>query len=147
VFLAQYTDSFAGRYVSGSMGQLRGLMKDTPEEELGAVLLKRLSEWSEKRAAKIAADETARLSNAVALEKYRMSGATHLRWTTVGDNCPFCTTLNGRIVGIRDAFLKDGETLYAQDGRGNWSAMKSNGMKRHPPIHRGCDCFILPAKG
>jgi len=126
-------------YIRSSEGQLTKIIKDIPLEEMAASIEERMDRWFETRAALLAADETVRLQNASALEVWRLSGIRKKQWRTVGKNCPFCNSLEGKIIGIESNFLNAGEVLRV----GN-NSLKSWGSKMHPPIHRGCDCIIVP---
>jgi HK97 family phage portal protein len=142
-FISEYLDSYAIRHAGASLGQLKGLVAATEPEAMLDTLMNRVSEWRENRPAKIADDETVRMANAVAREKWRQLGVTKLVWVTQGSKaCPFCKKLSGKTVGIRSAFLEEGEVLTGKDASGNF--LRISGKKSHPPIHRGCVCGIRP---
>ncbi|MEO5366045.1 MAG: phage portal protein [Magnetococcus sp. WYHC-3] len=157
-FINKYIIRYGDRHIRKSAGQIKSIIENSSKEELADNLLKRMGEWNEKRAEKIAHDETVRLSNAVAHEQYRLSGVTKLIWKTRGANCPFCNYLSGKVVGIDKPFLDDGSVIYVgPDGKGEiksqedmelrekgWQALKSFGAKFHAPIHLGCDCIVAP---
>ena len=82
-----------------------------------------------RRPGQIAARETVRLGNAVTRLSYEQGGVTYLRWvTTSGEPCPYCTELDGGVVGIRGAFALEGETLHP-----NWSRRAPYGEQPDQP--------------
>jgi len=142
-FINNYLDTYSLRHSGSSLGQIKGLVAATEPEDLLKVLTKRVNEWRESRPGKIADDEAIRVANAVAREKWRQLGVTKLKWVTQGSKaCPFCKKLSGKIIGIRQAFLENGEILTGKDANGNFLRIK--GKKSHPPIHKGCVCGIIP---
>ena len=62
-------------------------------------------------------------------------------WGGRGETCPYCRALDGRVVGIRDAFLNPGEFLP----EGAAAALLVTRKVGHPPAHRGCDCLVVAA--
>lgn len=163
-FIYDYLETFAFRHCRKGKAELMALMESLTADVVADEVNKRMDEWYEKKALKIAHDEANRVQNAVALEEWRTKGVAKKKWRTVGDNCPFCSSLNGKVIGIEEKFFDAGDVMYvAPDGRVSWHkaatgedinpfkgtvegvvALKSYGIKLHPPIHRGCDCQIVP---
>lgn len=142
MYVRGYVNVYAMQHTGASLGQLKALIRDTAPEKISAVLAERVKQWMETRGDKIADDESIRFANGYARDAWASHGVTKLRWVNQGSKvCPFCKKMNGKIVGIEEPFLKDGDVLYASDGK-NWMAMK--GKKSHPPIHRKCVCAIVP---
>lgn len=137
---AAYTASHVGYRVNSSIGQLRRIVEGaaTVEEAADAVTT-RIGEWVEKRPGKTVGRQTIQLPNAAARQTYNDVGVTRLQWMAFGD-CPYCTSLDGAIVGISETFLAAGEEI--QDGDQKLSV--SNDVF-HPPAHQGCVCQIVPA--
>ena len=53
---------------------------------------------------------------------------------------------------IPDVFAEDEEEdkdfiLLRRSKKDGWMSLKSKGAKFHPPIHKGCDCIIVPETG
>jgi HK97 family phage portal protein len=132
-FINDYTERYAQRHTESSLGQLTALL----EEDLDA-LEERVSEWVEKRADKIASNETVRASNAV-YQAVAFGIGLSTVWRIRGKTCPFCRSLNGKRVIRGQSFVKDGQELNP-DGAEN--PMRINGTKHHPPLHRSCDCYL-----
>jgi hypothetical protein len=142
-FMEEYVDTLAIKHSTFSQNQLSKLLHETDALELKETLAGRLDEWVAKRAEKIAGDQIIQASNAVAREVYQTVGVKKIKWVTRSAKaCPFCTGLNGKIVRIEQPFVERDETLTAKDKSGNY--MKVKGMKKNPPIHRGCNCALIP---
>ena len=133
-WVAGYIDRYAERHVDSSLGQLLSLLEDDIEE-----LDQRADEWQEKRAEKIAMNETTRASNGV-FQAVAFAVGMSTVWRIRGPKtCPYCKELNGRRVSRGQYFAKAGQSIDPATGNG---PMKINGMKAHPPLHRGCDCYL-----
>ena len=144
-FVGDYTATYITRHTQESHGQLRRVVLDAEAsgEDVVAALAKRFDEWTERRPGKIAARETVRLGNAVTRLGYEQGGVTYLRWvTTSGEPCPYCTEMDGKVVGIRGAFALEGETLHPNGADG---PLTVSSRISHPPLHEGCSCQIVPA--
>ena len=140
-FLDAYVDVFAKRHIGSSKGQLKALMEKYTSGGLVDELTQRTNEWFEKRADKVALNETSRAINAGRMYAWMEAGVKKLRWIAVGKSCPYCESLNGKIVGINKPFV-DSNMKINQDG--SWMTLQIFKPKLHPPLHAGCDCMILP---
>ena len=174
-FINGFLERFAYEHCRKSEGQIKALLDvyasdpklmraEDPNifKAPAADVNNRLDEWLEKRADKVAMDESVRGSNAMARETWRSSGITKIKWVAVGKNCPFCTRMNGRTIEIKKNFLDAGNVIYAGPNASDfdisdpvkgeyvhkesprvkqptekWGALKVRGNKAHPPIHRG----------
>jgi HK97 family phage portal protein len=136
-FITDYIDTYAKRHIGSSLGQLQHLLQ--LEADLSA-LETRVDEWTEKRPAKIVNNETVRGSNAV-YQVVAFAGGYATVWRIRGaKTCPYCTELNGqRVRAVGESFVKAGDELNPDGGDG---PMKIYGMKAHPPLHQGCDCYL-----
>jgi len=146
-FINLRAESVAFNYGKSNINQLLALMQENESDDLKAVLLARVDEWEkgsdtrEKKADSWAADEVVKTDNAVARFCWAAAGVVALIWRTQGrDVCPFCKQMNGKTVGVKEPFIASGSELVADDGSG----MKIRGVKNHPPIHKGCNCIIIP---
>ena len=144
-FVDDYTDRFADRYIESSVGQIRALLKqkrsDETDDKTNDEIETRMDEWNEKRPDKIADNETTRLGNAMAQLMFWAAGMSCV-WRIRGPKtCPYCKSLSGKRVARGGSFLTAGSVL---DPKGGTGPMKIRGLKRHPPLHRSCDCFISP---
>lgn len=141
VFVAAVVVAAAARHLISSRGQLKKAAASDPASPAKAAL-DLISKWQDSRPDRIARKETVHQSRAFARESYRRVGVTKLRWIARGENCPFCDRLNGRIVGVEQSFVQDGESF---EGDPKLPPLVVKTSISHPPIHRGCDCEIGPA--
>jgi HK97 family phage portal protein len=132
--------AFAQRHLASSHGQLRDVLARNLDEPKAA-LAKRFDEWEATRPGKIARRETVEASGIVTREVCRRGGVQRLRWVSFGDTCPFCTSLDGKVVGIESEFARAGEQIDAKDQ----APLVVRSRITHPPIHQGCDCQIVAA--
>lgn len=141
-FVEEYVLALARREVGSSHGQLRALLDEalTTGEDPEEMITARLDEWEEKRTEKVALRESFLAMNAFATAFYSAAGVTKLVWTALGENCPYCNNLNGKVVGIQETYL-DADTEFMPDGADR--PIKVRHKVKHPPLHGGCDCVIL----
>jgi hypothetical protein len=137
-FVEDFITGYAGRFTQSSYRQLKALIEQSliDGSDINTVLEERLTEWSEKRPAKEAKNESTRIGGAVAHTLFGLAGATRLVWRNVGDSCEICKKINGKTVGIEHPFASPGDIL------------SDLAVKRHvhyPPLHRACTCIISRA--
>lgn len=134
--IEEYIDGYTGQHLDSSKGQIRQILE---EEGLEAIAI-RMDEWHEKRADKIAKNETVGIGNMVASFVILTAGY-RLKWHCRGKSCPLCSQLSGKIVSRRgEPFLPSGTTL--EDGKGQIVEFKQT---LYAPLHRGCDCVVMAA--
>jgi hypothetical protein len=144
-FAGEYMDTLLFRYTSSSKRQLKSLLSDLPSDgDPGDAIDERLSEWDNgttpenpSRADKESKNETHRFVNAVARTMFAAGGVEQLVWNASGEACPICDELDGRVVGIEDNFVNDGDELS--------NGYKAEGNFMSSPLHQGCECSIDPA--
>ncbi len=143
-FVSEYGEALAARHVGSSIGQVREVTRDAVEAGRDPVeaLDERFTEWEERRPEKTASWETIRSNNAVARFVYLAAGILKLRWIASGENCPYCSRLNGRVIGIHDNFLAAGDA-FQPDGVD--IPLVNDHDVGHPPAHEGCDCMATAA--
>jgi len=129
-----YIDGYADRHVRSSLEQMVFLLEGELEE-----LDQRADEWLEKRPDKIVTDESVRASNAAYVFVGAAAGIASVWRVRGAKTCPYCMELNGRRVASGSAFVDADSTV---EPGGDNEPMKVWGMKTHPPLHRGCDCYI-----
>lgn len=139
-FVQAYIASFAARHTSVGLAQVRKMVEDAllTEDPL-SVLEQDLDEWQDTRANETADWESNRESNAVAKVVYGLAGFVTIRWVASGKTCPYCSDLDGKVVGIDRLFIQAGQD-FQPDGAD--SALKPGFDVGHPPAHGGCDCMI-----
>jgi hypothetical protein len=73
-------------------------------------------------------------------QAYVVAGISRIRWVGAGKSCPYCSSLDGRIIGITDNFIGKGEEFNPEGAEGPLVPSFNVG---HPPAHAGCDCSII----
>jgi len=137
-FLSEYVAAFTARYIESHKGQLGALSE---EEDFYSAVDNRLNDWEEKQPGKVAMNETGQLANAIAKLVFVGAGVTVLKWQAIGsESCPLCQEMDGRVVGVDEAFLPTNGVLHA-DGA---NAIRAYRPTTHPPLHQGCVCAIVP---
>jgi hypothetical protein len=135
-FITALAESYVDRHLGSSRAQLQEVLKG--DESLGA-LSARFDEWEEKRPGKVARNELVRSANAAQVQQMRERGVTRKVWVSSGGSCPYCTGLDGRVVGIEETFFGEGDEYEPE---GAESPMTFSSSIGHPPVHQGCDCSI-----
>ncbi len=138
-FFREFTDALAAGYVGRSQGQLDALLDvhGTPDEIRQSVEM-RLGEWLDTRAAKMASWETVKLGSAAPGAAWRTAGRLNWRWATSPGSCNICVEMNGRVRGIGEAFVEQGEKIGD-------TTFQSRRRIAHAPLHEGCTCGVVPA--
>lgn len=132
-FISDYIETYALRHASSSQGQLEALLEGELED-----LEIRVDEWSETRPEKIANNETVRGSSAF-FQVVVFSAGLATYWRIRGaKTCPYCKSLNGKKVRQGESFVNDGDKIKVE----GHNPMKIRGIKAHPPLHQGCDCYL-----
>ena len=139
-FRDQVADTMATRHIASSHGQIKEIAEGATAEDAGPLIETRLDEWDERRPESVARRESIQVGEAIAMAAMAAVGVTVIRWATMGDNCPICNNMNGRTVEIKRSFLAAGESV-TPDGEPAFTTRRS---VAHPPLHKGCDCMILP---
>jgi len=134
-FVTDYTEASANRHAGGGRGQLEALLD---EEDAQEAIETRLDEWSETRADKTARRERERSSGAMTQAAWVVAGVIGMTWRTVGNNCPICQEMDGRSTLVSVPFLGKGA---------NVAGLVTSHSVSHPPLHDGCDCYLIPDVG
>lgn len=100
------------------------------------------------RAEMIARSEVIRASNFAAEVSYIQSGVvTGKEWLTSIDErvCPFCESMDGKIVDVGTLYFKNGDVMRVKDESGNSQTLNLNYSDiKHPPLHTSCRCTLIP---
>lgn len=99
-----------------------------------------VGEDAAKRATRIARTEVIRGANEGARASYQSAGVTKMVWVAAGDACPYCTELDGKVVGIDEKFVKVGD--HFQPDGASAPLNTSYGDISAPPAHPNCRCSI-----
>ena len=147
LFIEDYINVYVTRHVTSSQGQIKALAES--EEALDEID-QRMDEWYEKRADKIADNETVRLASAAAVTAFFFLGLNAI-WRVRGKStCPYCKEFNGKVIGKGGLFANSGDEILPE--KKGLRGMMVYGPKGHPPLHQGCDCYVdgtnrAPTKG
>jgi len=158
-YVEAYTLAAAERYVGRRRAATRQWIEneiedqqaaedEDPEAEAGEIDWEaltaefggQLAAWREEIPEQVAGEESVRVGNALALAFLTLLGASRKTWVTVGDSCPYCSSLGGRTIGIELYFLGRGQS-FQPEGAETPLVVGSN--VGHAPAHRGCDCVIV----
>ena len=131
--IKEYIENYSVRHVSSSKGQMDSLIESGDE-----ALNIRSEEWQERRPEKITDDEAVRASN-FAFQAVAFGVGFSTVWSIRGKTCPYCTSLAGKRVSTGQSFVKGGDEIDPEGGTG---PMRFSGIKRHPPLHQKCDCYL-----
>lgn len=140
-FIHRYVTAYASRHLAKSRERMDAAMKKAKAEGMDPVeaIEGELDHWENQRPASIAKAESVRANGAVSSFVYAAASVLFLVWRAYGDSCPYCSSLNGRKVGIQEWFLAEGED-FKPDGAE--TPLKPRRNVKHPPAHDGCDCLI-----
>jgi SPP1 gp7 family putative phage head morphogenesis protein len=98
--------------------------------------------WDTHRAERVARSETMRAVNKGAQLRYKAAGVTEKRWIAALDSCPICKSLDGKVVGIEEAFVPEGHELPSLDATVKQTA--KYGPVENGNAHPNCRCTIGP---
>jgi HK97 family phage portal protein len=139
-FTDSYTTRFVNRHAKKNRTELEELVEQA--EDPAPVLEEQLTRWEDgyqdvqSQAEQVASRELHQLGNGIARTVFVGAGVLALVWRNTGaENCPTCEALEGRVVGAADAFVNEGEQV---------EGITAGAQIRHPPIHGGCDCQVMP---
>jgi HK97 family phage portal protein len=146
--LTEFTDDYLSDRAARWIAILRAALQEAvypPTEPTGydplAAVQTVLQQRKDEAADDWARDQAIRIVNAFAVVAWTVLGWLALRWVAFGKNCDFCGHLNGRTVGISSWFAQAGESIPGADGQ---TPLKPGSNVRHPPLHNGCDCMVVP---
>ncbi|MFC4333871.1 phage portal protein [Salininema proteolyticum] len=138
-----YVSSHIAYRAAAAVGELNGVVSraDRDGEDVAAAVLARMTHWVDTRPGRTAKWESHQMLNAASREAWKAAGIRRMTWNAVGDNCPACVGLDGRIVGIDEPFAGTGDEITM----GEDATTRLEHDMLHPPLHPGCDCTVEPA--
>lgn len=95
------------------------------------------------RSNRAASTETVRTANRAGKIAFRQNGITEVIWRNGGDPCPHCEALDGKTVGVDEAFAELDEELTGTDGS---TTTVTYERLENPPLHPNCDCYLEPKR-
>lgn len=140
-WIGAYLNTFATRHCGISEVDVRNAVQEARDAGADAesAVSDTVESWPETRAESTARWESVRFNNALAVGLYGFSGRERIIWRAFGENCPYCTSLNGRTIGINTFFISSGENFQPD---GAQSPLTVTNSIRHAPAHDGCDCMV-----
>lgn len=145
-----YTERYGSQYGAESYNQLRALYEETlrledDRTDAGAIeaMQVRMTEWTDKRAEKESRNESINFGNAAAIATWESYSVSRKRWRANPGACGICQQMDGRVVGLRESFVRKGDTLAA-DGQETMQVQKDF---VHAPLHGGCTCGVSAETG
>jgi hypothetical protein len=84
--------------------------------------------------------------NEGALQRYVTAGVTVTEWLATSDDvtCPFCLTMNNKVVSVDQPYWPAGDTLRVERHDGKVVQLKIPNDVNHPPLHPRCRCTLIP---
>jgi hypothetical protein len=138
-FVKGYVGTSSKRYMASHQGQLEKLLKE--EVEALAAIEERLDGWEETSPSKFAQRESVEGAGAFAKWAFVAAGVTRLMWVNTSTrSCPYCESLDGKIVGIQEPFVAGGGSVLGTDN----TVLPVSHNSFHPPVHAGCKCTVVP---
>lgn len=138
-FVLDYLAALGNGWAASSRTQLEIVLGEAlaNNADPGEAIEERLTRWEETKPQKVADRHAFEGLNALVIACYGVHKVRKIGWVAAGSSCPFCRQLNGKIVGIDEYFVTDGEAL---DGDGGAMQIKRNVRSGH--LHGGCDCVV-----
>jgi hypothetical protein len=140
----RYAETMAATHVSRSQRDLTKVLQLSGlEDDIETQLLTTVESWMSRRVNAIGIREATKAGGFFALTSMLAAGVRRMGWRAVGQSCPLCLELDGTIVSIEQAFRKQGDIVDPRvEGT---KPLVVQTLTRHPPLHAGCDCVIIPA--
>lgn len=146
-FVPEWLDNLARAFTRATIAQLQAIAIEAQQDLDGdpvEAVNRRTNEWEQgaagkPRAGKVAEEESFGIVNSVASLIFTSAGFG-LVWATFGKNCPFCNAMRGKRISSGQSFLDPGDFNPA----GADKPIKVRQRVKRPPLHRGCDCMVVP---
>lgn len=144
-FERKYLENLAARWVMESRNQIIAILSEA--EEAGTdpweALDERLALWEDRRTEDFAEDEAIREESAFARALFASVGIAYIMSVSMGDSCPYCSDLDGKIIGVEESFIAAGEEFQPE---GAEHPLVPGSDRRHPPYHEHCRCGIAAVR-
>ena len=144
-FVSAYNNSYGQRHIATSQQKVvKRLDQATSDNrDLNTELDDELDEWEELRPEQISVEEASRSNNAFAGVVFSGLGITKIMSVAFGKSCPYCVSLDGKIIGIEENYINAGED-FQPDGAD--APLVSHYDLKHAPYHSGCDCMNIASE-
>ncbi len=134
----EFIDHTTNRYIGSSQGQLSSVASEHRENDPARAINERLTQWEERRPDKVADREVVDGESGFSQFVYFSAGFRTV-WVTLGKNCPYCDSLNGRTVSRGVNFINAGSGIEGEAGKPSLVVTQNIS---HPAAHGGCDCTV-----
>jgi HK97 family phage portal protein len=140
-FIRSLVATYASQHVYDNQERIQTVVREAVAAGTDPVqaVEEETEKWKDSQAASEAKEEVNRQGNALAQTTYALAGARASVWVQVGDSCPYCKTLDGRVVELSKAFLDVGDFKV----EGVEQVLTIRRIRKHPPAHGGCDCLTM----
>ncbi len=135
-YITEFVDHTTNRYIGSSAGQLTKIVREA--EDFIADIEARLAKWEETRAAQVADREVIDGETGFAQWVYFAGGFTTV-WVAIGKSCPYCNSLDGRVISRGGTFLSKGQSFQPE---GAETPLVVSANVSHPAAHGKCDCTV-----
>lgn len=145
-WLETYTFHFADITATHTSAEFAAQMQAgfTAGEDIPELRSRLLDFWENRmerwKAEQIARTESTRAAHQGMLKGFEQSKVVRaVVWDAQADACPFCTELDGRVVGLGTAFFEQGQSMDVQDAgtlKFDYEPVTS------PPLHPNCRCTL-----
>ena len=146
-FLINSVDQTTKDYIIRQI--VEGKNQSMTNEEIAKVISDNVNQISEYRANLIVTTEVANAMQQAELETYKEQGIKKKVWRTSRDDlvCPFCRSLDGKVMSIEKSYVKKGDkmsaTTYDEKGEEQTVYLSSAIQDvKAAPLHPGCRCYI-----
>jgi HK97 family phage portal protein len=147
--LKKWDIHLSGGITKTTKNDLQRILGDANAQGLGTdEVTNKLNEYfdyaEEMRAGMIATTETIRIANMASVEGWAQSGVVEAKeWFTAPDDrtCEFCYEMDGKVIGLSDAYFNQGDTITTQSGK---EMVLDYSSTDEPPLHVNCRCTLLP---
>ncbi len=135
-YITEFVDHTTTRYIGSSAGQLTKIVREA--EDFIAEIEARLTKWEAERAEQVADREIIDGETGFAQWVYFAGGFTTV-WVAIGKSCPYCNSLDGRVISRGGTFLSQGQAFQPE---GAETPLVVSANVTHPGAHGGCDCTV-----
>lgn len=144
-WIRSYLAAWAARHGAISRAAIQRAIDKAIEMNLdpGDHVAEMLDGWPDGRASTDGMNEAVRFNNGLAKALYVLAGVIKLRWSAFGESCPYCSSLDGVVVGVDEVFIKAGQEFQPD---GAQAPLKPGHNVGHAPAHDGCDCMVMAGR-
>ncbi len=139
-FVNNYTSTFIHRHSGKIVGDIYKAVERSTEDTLTADIEEITDNWKINLPAETREEESVRATNALTKTLFVAYGVTKMKSVAMGDACPICKKLDGKIVSVEGSFIDRDSNFEDEEG----NVVRYRKSYSHPPFHKGCQCQIAP---